>query len=188
MLNCFCGAGDNGGLRAGSGAQRRLSSRVLVVACIALAVWLYLLLARGAFWRCTERDDRAPAEPRAWPRVVAVVPARNEADHIAESVGSLLAQDYRGPWAVVLVDDDSEDGTADAACRAAKGDARLHVVQGLGLPAGWTGKLWALKQGIDAAMALPEPPDYLLLTDADIVHADDPSGAWSRVPRKSASC
>jgi hopene-associated glycosyltransferase HpnB len=146
---------------------------VLVVACIALAVWLYLLLARGAFWRCAERDDRAPVEPRAWPRVVAVVPARNEADHIAESVGSLLGQDYRGPWAVVLVDDDSEDGTAETARRAAKGDARLHVVAGLGLPAGWTGKLWALKQGIDAAMALPQPPDYLLLTDADIVHADD---------------
>jgi hopene-associated glycosyltransferase HpnB len=146
---------------------------VVIVACIALAVWLYLLLARGAFWRCTERDNRAPAEPRGWPRVVAVVPARNEADHITESIGSLLRQDYRGPWAVVLVDDDSEDGTAEAARRAAKGDARLHVVPGLGLPAGWTGKLWALKQGIDAAMALPQPPDYLLLTDADIVHADD---------------
>src|SRR5262245_64989435 len=106
------------------GAQRRLSSRVLVVNCIALAVWLYLLLARGAFWRCAERDDRAPAEPRARPRVVAVVPARNEADHIAASVGSLLGQDYRGPWAVVLVDDDSEDGTAEAARRAAKSDAR----------------------------------------------------------------
>ena len=143
---------------------------MLVVACLALAVWLYLLLARGAFWRCAERDDRAPAEPRARPRVVAVVPARNEADHIAASVGSLLGQDYRGPWAVVLVDDDSEDGTAEAARRAAKGDARLHVVAGLGLPAGWTGKLWALKQGIDAAMALPQPPDYLLLTDADIVY------------------
>jgi hopene-associated glycosyltransferase HpnB len=104
---------------------------------------------------------------------VAVVPARNEADHIAASVGSLLGQDYRGPWSVVLVDDDSEDGTAEAARRAAKGDARLHVVAGLGLPAGWTGKLWALKQGIDAAMALPQPPDYLLLTDADIVHADN---------------
>jgi hopene-associated glycosyltransferase HpnB len=146
---------------------------VLIVACIALAVWLYLLLARGAFWRCAERDDRTPAEPRGWPRVVAVVPARNEADHITESIGSLLRQDYRGPWAVVLVDDDSEDGTAEAARRSAKGDARLHVVPGLGLPAGWTGKLWALKQGIDAAMALPQPPDYLLLTDADIVHADD---------------
>jgi hopene-associated glycosyltransferase HpnB len=104
---------------------------------------------------------------------VAVVPARNEAEHIAASAGSLLGQDYRGPWAVVLVDDDSEDGTAEAARQAAKGDARLHVVTGLGLPAGWTGKLWALKQGIDAAMALPQPPDYLLLTDADIVHADD---------------
>src|SRR5262245_4398870 len=174
MLNCFCGAGDGAGFRAlVPGAQRRLSSRVLVVACIALAVWLYLLLARGAFWRCTERDDRTPAEPRAWPRVVAVVPARNEADHIAASIGSLLGQDYRGPWAVVLVDDDSEDGTTDAARRAAKSDARLHVIAGLGLPAGWTGKLWALKQGIDAAMALPQPPDYLLLTDADIVHAED---------------
>jgi hopene-associated glycosyltransferase HpnB len=162
-----------GSARAGPGAQQRLSSRVLVVACIALGVWLYLLLARGAFWRCSERDDRAPVQPRAWPWVVAVVPARNEADHIAESVGSLLRQDYRGPWAVVLVDDDSEDGTAEAARLAAKGDARLHVVAGLGLPAGWTGKLWALKQGIDAAMALPQPPGYLLLTDADIVHADD---------------
>lgn len=149
---------------------------MLVVASIALAVWLYLLLARGAFWRCTERDDRAPEEPRAWPRVVAVVPARNEADHIAESIGSLLGQDYRGAWTVVLVDDDSDDGTAGIARGVASGDARLRVVTSRGLPAGWTGKLWALKQGIDAAMALPEPPDYLLLTDADIVHAPDSVG------------
>ncbi|MFL6833308.1 MAG: glycosyltransferase, partial [Xanthobacteraceae bacterium] len=93
------------------------------------------------------------------------------------SIGSLLAQDYRdddrGAWTVILVDDDSADGTAEVARRAAGGDARLRVVGSRGLPAGWTGKLWALKQGIDAAMALPEPPDYLLLTDADIVHAPD---------------
>jgi hopene-associated glycosyltransferase HpnB len=146
---------------------------VLVVASVALAVWLYLLLARGGFWRCCERDDDMPAKLVSWPRVAAVVPARNEADHIADSIGSLLAQDYGGAWTVILVDDDSADGTAEVAYRGAGGDARLRVVNSRGLPAGWTGKLWALKQGIDAAMALPEPPDYLLLTDADIVHAPD---------------
>ncbi len=140
------------------------------LACVALAIWLYLVIARSAFWRCAERDDWAPAPPPEWPRVAAVVPARDEADGIGRSVGSLLAQDYRGPWTVVLVDDDSSDGTADVARRAAGGDDRLHVVASRALPPGWTGKLWAVKQGIDAAMALPDPPDYLLLTDADIVH------------------
>ena len=150
---------------------------MIVVASIALAVWLYLLLARGAFWRCDERDDREPAQPQMqlpqWPRVAVVVPARNEAEGIAESIGSLLAQDYRGGLDVILVDDDSSDGTADIARRLAHSGERLRVVASRGLPAGWTGKLWALEQGIDAAMALPQVPDYLLLTDADIVHAPD---------------
>jgi hopene-associated glycosyltransferase HpnB len=144
---------------------------VTAVASIALAVWLYLLLARGAFWRCSERDDWEVEELPAWPRVAAVVPARNEADCVGDSIGSLLAQDYRGGWTVILVDDDSNDGTAEIARRAANAAARLRVVRSRGLPAGWTGKLWAAKQGIEAAMALPQPPDYLLLTDADIVHA-----------------
>jgi hopene-associated glycosyltransferase HpnB len=146
-----------------------------VLATIALAVWLYLLAARGAFWRCAERDDRAqpPAPAGGWPRVVAVVPARDEADAIAKSIGSLVAQDYAGAFSVILVDDDSSDGTSDIARSLAGADARLTVVTGGALPAGWTGKLWALKQGIDAAMALPQAPDYLLLTDADIVHASD---------------
>jgi hopene-associated glycosyltransferase HpnB len=146
---------------------------VIAVASIALAIWLYLLLARGAFWRCTERDDWAPAEPPAWPPVAAVVPARNEADCIGDSIGSLLAQNYRGLLTVILVDDDSYDGTAEIARRVANGDERLRVVRSRSLPAGWTGKLWAVKQGIDAAAALPQAPDYVLLTDADIVHASD---------------
>jgi hopene-associated glycosyltransferase HpnB len=146
---------------------------VIAVASIALAVWLYLLLARGAFWRCAERDDWASASPAAWPRVAAVVPARNEAECIGASIGSLLAQDYPGAWTVILVDDDSDDGTADIARGAGKAGDRLRVVTSRGLPAGWTGKLWAVKQGIDAAAALPQPPDYLLLTDADIVHGGD---------------
>jgi glycosyltransferase involved in cell wall biosynthesis len=146
---------------------------VIAVASIALAVWLYLLLGRGAFWRCTERDDWGPAELSAWPRVTAVVPARNEADSIGDSIASLLAQDYRGQWTVILVDDDSNDGTAEIARRVANADERPRVVKSRGLPAGWTGKLWAVKQGIDAAAALPQAPDYVLLTDADIVHAPD---------------
>jgi hopene-associated glycosyltransferase HpnB len=148
-----------------------------LVAMIAVAIWLYLLVARGAFWRCTERDDAELPQPVRWPRVVAIVPARNEADGIAKSIGSLLQQDYRGPWSVILVDDDSSDGTADIARRLAGAGERLHVVTSRmtndGLPAGWTGKLWALEQGIGAAMALPQSPDYVLLTDADIVHASD---------------
>jgi hopene-associated glycosyltransferase HpnB len=152
---------------------RRLSSQVIVVASIALAVWLYLLLGRGAFWRCSERDDREPAQLPQWPRVAAVVPARNEAETIAKSIGSLLAQDYRGGWDIILVDDDSGDGTADIARRQAQSLERLRVVTSHTLSAGWTGKLWAVKQGIDAAAALPQAPDYLLLTDADIVHAPD---------------
>ena len=149
-----------------------------VLASIALAVWIYLLAARGTFWLCRERDDWTSAELPVWPRVTAVVPARNEADGIAASIGSLLKQDYPGPWTVILVDDDSSDGTAEIARRAAPAAAvgRLQVVAGRALPAGWTGKLWAVKQGIDAATSAEGeggPPDYLLLTDADIAHAPD---------------
>ena len=146
----------------------------LLVASIALAIWLYLLFARGAFWLNTERDDATPAAPQAWPRVVVVVPARNEAATIGEVIGALLQQDYPGDWSILLVDDDSSDGTGEVARRAAGADAsRLRVVTSQPLPPGWTGKLWAVKQGIDVAMAMPHPPDYLLLTDADIVHAPD---------------
>ncbi len=146
---------------------------MLTLASTALAVWLYLTFARGAFWRCSQRDDWPSPQVPAWPPVAAVVPARNEADCIGQTIASLLAQDYPGPWTVILVDDDSSDGTAEIAHRRADGNERLKVVRSRGLPAGWTGKLWAIKQGIDAAVALPQPPVYVLLTDADIVHAPD---------------
>jgi hopene-associated glycosyltransferase HpnB len=152
----------------------------VLLASVALAVWIYLIVARGAFWRLTERDDgQAPsAAAERWPRVVAVVPARNEAESIDRCIRSLMFQEYHGDWAVILVDDDSNDGTAELARRAAGAtgrlaEGRLQVVASRGPPAGWTGKLWALKQGIDAAMARGEPPDYLLLTDADIEHWPD---------------
>src|SRR5262245_46941851 len=156
MLICFCGHGYDSRPRRVRGCKGTTGEHdpgVVVIAVIAFAVWLYLLTAHGAFWRCTERDDWEPVPLDQWPRVAAVVPARNEADGIAASIGALLRQDYAGPWTVILVDDDSNDGTAEVARRAAAGSAQLHVVTGCSLPAGWTGKLWAVKQGIDAAIS-----------------------------------
>ena len=144
-----------------------------VIAALALAIWTVLLLGRGAFWLCRERDDGVLSAPARWPRVTAVIPARNEAGCIADSVTSLTLQDYPGAFSIVLVDDDSDDGTADVARRAVADDRAFSLIQSRGMAPGWTGKLWALRQGIDAANAASEPPDYLLLTDADIVHTPD---------------
>jgi hopene-associated glycosyltransferase HpnB len=117
-----------------------------------------------------------PAQASSWPRVVAVVPARDEAEIIGESIASLLQQDYRGDFAVIVVDDHSSDGTAAVAGRAAiaaGASGRVTVLSAPPLPRGWTGKLWAQHHAINHTQTLPEPPDYLLLTDADIRHADD---------------
>ena len=143
-----------------------------MIAMAALVIWLYLLTARGGFWLCRERDDVAPSAPSHWPRVTAVVPARNEADCIAKSIGSLARQDYPGKFSIILVDDDSDDETVAVARRVAA-ECSIGVISSRGVDSGWTGKLWALHQGVDAANAAPEPPDYLLLTDADILHAPD---------------
>ena len=142
---------------------------IALLALIPVAIWLYLLAGRGMFWVMQERDDRnEPASPKTWPSVVAVVPARNEADVISETIGSLLKQDYPGSFRVVLVDDQSTDGTADAA-HALEGADRLTLLSGAPRPPGWTGKLWAVRQGITRAGS----PDYLWLTDADIAHTPD---------------
>jgi hopene-associated glycosyltransferase HpnB len=149
---------------------------ILVLGVIPLAVWIGLLAARGGFWRARERDDRdePTRNPDVWPAIAAVVPARNEADVIAYSLGSLLAQDYPGPFQVILVDDQSDDGTAEIARETARRlgvEDRLQVLTGAPRPAGWTGKLWAVKQGIEHART--GEPAYLWLTDADIAHTPD---------------
>jgi hopene-associated glycosyltransferase HpnB len=145
-----------------------------VIAALSLAIWLYLVFARGGFWLCTERDDTAEATSMpTWPAVTAVVPARNEAAGIGECVGSLLRQGYPGAFALIVVDDDSIDGTALAAratAAAQHSSDRLTVIEGRPLPTGWTGKVWAVKQGIEAAQDMSAAPDYLLLTDADIAY------------------
>ena len=142
-----------------------------LVASAALAVWVYLMVGRGGFWLAAERDDGGPA-PSAWPAVTAVIPARDEAQGVGETIASLLRQDYPGPFSVILVDDQSTDGTAEVARQAAATAAdRLTILPGAALPAGWTGKLWAMKQGVEHALI--GEPTYLLLTDADIVYGPD---------------
>ena len=144
----------------------------LIVGDIAFAVWVYLLLGRGFFWLMLERDDlRLPPQPHVWPAVVAVVPARNEADVIARSVSSLLTQDYPGGFQLVLVDDNSDDGTGAVAAAAADqigAQARMSLITGQPLARGWTGKLWAVAQGVETASK--SSPTYLWITDADIAH------------------
>jgi len=145
-----------------------MSLALALIAGLSLAIWLGLIFARHGFWLARERDTRdLPPEPAQWPDVVAVVPARDEADVIARSIGSLAAQHYPGSFRIILMDDSSSDGTGDIA--QGLGSGRVEVVPGLPLAAGWTGKLWALSQGVERAGA----PTWLWLTDADIEHAPD---------------
>ena len=134
----------------------------------ALAIWIYLLLARGAFWLEFSRRPPAATPLAHAPAIVAVIPARNEAPCVGQAIASLCSQQYPGRFHIVLVDDGSDDGTADAA-RAAAPAGQLTVIQAAPLPPGWTGKLWAVAEGLRLAADLS--PDLLLLTDADIVHA-----------------
>jgi hopene-associated glycosyltransferase HpnB len=149
----------------------------LVVASLALAIWIYLIAFRGGFWLARERDDADPAKPPAngdWPSVVVVIPARDEALMLPRSLGSILAQAYPGALSIVVVDDESSDGTAAVARSvAARGAREVAILEGKALPGAWTGKIWALGQGIAHAETLKPEPDYLLLTDADIEYAPD---------------
>ncbi|MER7803346.1 glycosyltransferase [Streptomyces parvulus] len=148
------------------------TSLVTVVPALSLAAWLWLLLARGFFWR-TDVTLPARREPAAWPSVCVVVPARDEAAVLPASLPSLLAQDYPGRAEVFLVDDGSADGTGELADELARrhGGLPLTVTSPGEPPAGWTGKLWAVRHGV--ALARAREPEFLLLTDADIAHAPD---------------
>src|SRR5262245_8883356 len=120
---------------------------------IALAAWFYLAFARGRFWQASERLAASPPHLKSWPAVVAVVPARNEADVIDKSLRSLVAQDYPGDLTIVVVDDASDDGTAEVARAVVREGSRrrLDILVGAPLPAGWVGKMWAAAQGLRRA-------------------------------------
>jgi hopene-associated glycosyltransferase HpnB len=147
--------------------------RVLVLlAGLSLAVWVWLALLRGMFWRTDQRLPGAP-DPKRWPPVAVVVPARNEAAVLPATLPTLVGQDYPGEVRVILVDDDSTDGTGELAARISD---TVTVVRPGPPPPGWTGKLWALRAGVEAAGEV----EYLLFTDADIAHRPDSLAALVR--------
>ncbi len=141
---------------------------LITIALLSLLIWLYLIVFHGGFWRSEEKLGPRPAARSAWPSVAAIVPARNEAAVIAESLTSLLDQDYPGQLSVTLVDDQSEDAT-DATAREAAASSRhperFSLLQATPLPKGWTGKLWALHQG---AQHCDAGTDFIWFSDADI--------------------
>lgn len=156
---------------------------LLILSLLSCGIWLFLLGFWGNFWRCDQRLESAPPSiipPQSGlPRVIAVIPARNEAEVIGMALGSLVQQTYPNLQGLILVDDQSTDGTASVAqaavaapsATAPSAMAQLTLLPGYPLPPGWSGKLWALHQGI--AKAQEASPDYLWLTDADICHAPE---------------
>lgn len=144
------------------------------LAVLSLLIWLFLLVGRKGFWRAQPQiENEAAPEPAAWPGVIAVIPARDEAPTVAEALRSLLAQDYPGALKVILVDDHSEDATRTIAQRLRAGaglERRLAVIGARELPAGWSGKLWAIAEGLRHVAEIAPDARYLLLSDADIRH------------------
>jgi hopene-associated glycosyltransferase HpnB len=159
----------------GSNRHREERSDAAIQGVVRLSTTSGLLrFARNDHLGSTQIQSAPKNEPPAWPSVVAIIPARDEADMIALSVGSLLRQDYLGAFSVVVVDDQSTDGTAaaaSAAAREAQAADRLQIVTGAGLPPGWTGKLSAMRQGLAEVEAGAVKPEFVLFTDADIAYA-----------------
>jgi hopene-associated glycosyltransferase HpnB len=144
---------------------------VLGLMLLSLTIWLGLLCFWGQFWRTDQQLEVTEIQLQSLPVVCAVVPARNEAELLPTTLRSLLLQDYPGSFNVFLVDDRSTDRTANFAegvAHAVGKPQQLHIISGESLPAGWSGKLWAVEQGIKSASKFA--PDYFLLTDADIEH------------------
>ena len=150
-----------------------LHTVALIVGVAFVLAWLCLLFFHGRFWQVSRLLAPKLPESPVNARIAVVIPARNEADNIGRAVRSLLAQSCASGLHIFVVDDNSTDGTVEAARVAvSEGDQRkLHIINGGPLPPGWTGKLWAVQQGIEAATELD--PQFLLLTDADVEHAPD---------------
>jgi hopene-associated glycosyltransferase HpnB len=142
------------------------------VGALSFSIWVYLLAGRGRFWQVSRAVADLKLPLTSAPRVAVVMPARNEADVVGRAIRSLLEQDYAGRLQIFLVDDHSSDETASVARHAAADKVqRLTIISAMPLPTGWTGKMWALSQGVEQAAEFA--PDYLLFTDADIIHAPD---------------
>lgn len=152
-----------------------LQTLLIIATAFSCIIWLYLLFFNGWFWLSNEMlDDAKQEEGFSWPHVIAVIPARNEAESIGAVVQSHLATDYPGQFSLIVVDDQSDDETRDIVEKLSDNALRdVWVVSGKPLPKGWSGKLWAVHNGLLAADKYAPDAPYVLLTDADIVHAPE---------------
>jgi hopene-associated glycosyltransferase HpnB len=135
----------------------------IILSTISVLIWLYLTLGRGTFWRLSSSDDDPStlAAPATWPAIVAIVPARNEAETIGPTLAALLQQNYLGKFSILVIDDHSEDATSHIAQQFAKpssAQSRVTIHDASPFPAGWTGKLWALDEGVSLSGAVPAYP------------------------------
>ncbi|VXD12251.1 Glycosyl transferase, family 2 [Planktothrix serta PCC 8927] len=151
-----------------------MENLVLILTLLSLIIWIVLLMFRGQFWQADQRLPELQKPLLNYPSVAIIVPARNESELIEMSLRSLLNQNYPGSFSIILVDDQSQDKTANIAEKTAKilnQTERLNIITSQPLPGGWTGKLWAMEQGVKYTQQLINPPDYILFTDADIEHS-----------------
>jgi len=148
-----------------------MTSAFLIAATVSCLIWAGLILFRGGFWRADQKlaDEPLPDPDISWPGIVVVIPARNEAETIAAVAAAHGQTDYPGAYSVVIVDDQSDDGTASLA-RDAESARSIEIVTAPDLQPGWSGKLWALKAGLQAGIEINPAAKYYLLTDADILH------------------
>ena len=164
------------GGRVGFETEWGVSLLALILAIVSLLIWIVLTFFRGSFWQLLAFDDDITKQESLaqWPRVATIVPARNEAETIARTVESLVKQKYPGELRVMVVDDHSEDRTGALAREAAEqagAAGRVLILQGAALESGWTGKLLAMRQGVESADT--QGAEYFWFTDADIEHAPD---------------
>jgi len=146
---------------------------MIILATLSLIIWIYLITARGNFWLCNQFLESQILKEK--PNVTIIIPARNEAENISICLESLLNQDYQGDFKIILVNDQSEDNTAQIAENLARKKNQTHrliILNGKPLPQGWSGKLWAMSQGVEWARQNLST-DYFLFTDADIKHSVD---------------
>lgn len=147
------------------------------VAVVAAAIWIYLIWFHGRFWRADQFLSAVTPARARWPEVAAVIPARNEAEVIGAAVAAHMESTYPGKFQVIVVDDHSRDDTAETVRSTvrthAKSPVNVTLVPAQALPEGWSGKMWAVYQGIQDAMRRAPKAEYFLLTDADIRHGPE---------------
>jgi len=158
---------------------------LFILTVISFLSLLGLCFFRGGFWRADQKLPQETEHRNHWPMVTAVIPARNEGPTIQRAVSSLVRQNYLGPLNIIVVDDGSVDGTARLARKAITEPSKVSVIEGQPLPPGWTGKLWALDQGLRQGTIQWPQTQYWLLTDADIEHDE---AVLKRLVAKAESC